>query len=221
MIIYEKLEDIPKGIKKKWYDIFNMQLRKSLRSEFKRIFDKYFKLKHPLIDSKKTKIDVSLPLIGYTYHVDIRLYDRKGNLIFDMNHPDNYLAHPLNVQYMRKNNKWEPYYHSLFLLPEYQNKGIGKKVVIELNKCTKELQNTKTVYYQGVSIGRYMISRIKGSQFKNKIGRWSADHVDINYKNWCYKNDKEYKKLTKPMDYPKEYLISRDAPEFIDYLVPI
>jgi hypothetical protein len=215
-IITEKLEDISSSIKKKWYDIFNMKLRKAFVKEIEEVFNKNFKVNHPIIDNKKTKINVSLPLIGYTYWIEITLYDKKGNEIIDYNHPDNHGKEPLVVQIMKKGNRWSIYYHTLFLKLEYQKKNIGSKIISSLNKCMKILQNTKEVYYQGVNIGRYFISRIKGVRFKN-----SHDQVDKNYKKWCNIEKIDYKRKNKPSEYPKEYLISKIAPEFIDYMVPI
>lgn len=219
--ILESLTDVLTNVEKKWYDVFNIKLRKILQKEIEDVFLKYFMVNHNLIDNSKTKIDVSLPLVGYFYYVNIQLFDRQKKSIIDKYHPSNTMMDDLVIQIGRVQKKWEAYYHTLFLKKEYQNKGIASAIIKSLDYCVKKLVDKKEVYYQATDVGRYMVSRIKNVRFKEKRGKYSEDHVDKQYKKWCELNNIVYKKLNKPNEYPKEYLLSNIAPEFIDYIVPI
>jgi hypothetical protein len=215
----EKLEDIT--TKKKWYDIMNSKLRKLYQSEMKKIFDKYFVVRHPLINNAKTKVEVSLPLIGYNYYVTIYMYDKKGKDIFDYEAEANFMDEPLVIQIQKKGNKWDAYYHTLFLKDIYQGKKLGPAIIKSVDTAIKQLQRTKVAFYQSVDVGRYVWSRVKGVQFKNRSGPHSHQHTEKNYQLWCDKNNNNCKAGRTPSDYPKEYLLSKDAPEFIDYNIPI
>jgi len=221
-IIQEKLEDL-KIPKKKWYDIINMKLKKLYQKEIKRMFENNFKFNHPMIDSRKTKITVTAPLVGYNFWVIIHFYDKAGKDIIDYKHPSNTLNEPYTIQLLReKNGKWTPYYHTLFLKKQYQGKKIGSGIIKATNEVVRKLQNTKFAYYQSTNIGRYAFSRVPGVKFKDERGTCcSHDKVKSRYLEWCRSKNLSCRPGRKPSDYPKEFLLSRKAPEFIDYLVPI
>jgi len=218
MIIKEKLENI-KSSDSKWYDLINLTLRKMYKEEMIKVFEKNFKVNHSLIDNSKTKIYVSLPLIGWNYYIVINLYDKQGKDIIDYNHEGNTFSEPLTIQIKKDGNKWDPYYHTLFLKEKYQNQKLGSEIVKILNKCIKILQNTREIFYQGTDLGRYVISRMPGCKFRE-----SSQFKDIKdgYIAWCKKHNVKCLTIpTQPKDFPKEFLTSTYAPEIIDYNVPI
>jgi len=163
--IFEKLEDI--RVDKKWYDFINLTYRKALKSEIERIFNENFKINHPLINNNLTEIKVTIPYLGYVYYILIELYDKNGKYLLNLEHEGNTFNEPLVIQIKKEKNKqWTLYYHTLFLKDEYQNKGIGKKVIESINLCMKKLQNTKEYWVQATDIGRYFVSRIPECKFK-------------------------------------------------------
>ncbi|MHA1816195.1 MAG: hypothetical protein ACTSX1_09335 [Candidatus Heimdallarchaeaceae archaeon] len=219
-LIQEKLEDI-KIPKRKWFDFFNSETRMIYRNEIKRVFEKHFIVRHSIIDNKKTTISISKPLIGWNYHVTIQLFDKKGKDIIDYNHEGNSFREPLVVQLQKKGKKWNLYYHTLFIKDKYQGKGLGPQILKSVDLSMRQLQKSKLSWYQSSDIGKYVWSKLPGVIFKNRSGTHSHQDVETKYQNWCQSQNKKCKIGRKPSDYPKEYLLSKYAPEFIDYLVPI
>lgn len=218
--IQEKLEDI-KIDKRKWFDIINLELRTLYQKEIKRIFEKHFIIRHPIIDNRKTEISVSRPLLGYVFYIEIKLFDKKGKDIIDYEHEGNTFGQSLVIQLIKKGNKWELYYHTLFLKSEYQGKKLGPTIVKTIDSSMQKLQQTREAWYQASDVGRYVWSRRPKVKFKNRSGLHSHNHVENQYQKWCKLQNKKCKSGRLPSDYPKEYLLSDYSPEFIDYLVPL
>jgi GNAT superfamily N-acetyltransferase len=206
-------------VKRKWWDLLNLKLRRAIRDELQKIYEGLV-FRHPLIDNSKNKVTVSLPLVGYNFFVDVWLYDKKGNLIIDLEHPSNLANDVLEVQYQLIRGKWNVYYHTLFLKHEFQGKGIGKAIGQALNSASRQLQDSKRAHIQATDVGRYAFSRIPGVVFYNKR---TNNAVEQGYLKWLTHQNKPSVPVEHrvPSSYPKEYLLSHDAPEFIDYLVPI
>ena len=216
----EKLEDITID-KKKWYDILNIEMKKLYQKEIKDVFEKYFIVRHPLIDNKKTQISVSFPLLGHVFFISINLYDKKGNDIIDYEHDGNMMGDPFSLQIQKKGTRWILYYHTLFIKDQYQRQHLGSIILKSADIAMRKLQNSKFAWYQSSDVGKYAWSRIPGVKFKNPSGLYSHHHVEKQYQKWCNEYGKKCKKGQKPQDYPKNYLLSKLAPEFINYLVPI
>jgi len=211
----EKIEDIKN--KSKFYDIFNWTYKKEIKKLIEETFEKHFKINHRLIDSKKTYIDVSFPVIGSVYYIEISLFDRKGNNIFDID-PEGFFDKALFLQIYKKKDKWNIYAFKLYLKEEYRNKGIGKEIVKTVKKVINKLSIIKNIEIEAADQGRCVWSRLKGCEFKS-----STDERKLlyKYKNWCEKFNKKFNNPKKPLDYPCEFLNSEYSLTYIWYLVPI
>lgn len=83
-ILREAIEDIKINEKdKKWYDIINKKVKEKYKTEIERIIFKNFKLKHPLIDNKKTTIEVKPSLFRMLFDIQISLFSKEGKTVHD------------------------------------------------------------------------------------------------------------------------------------------
>jgi len=214
----EKLEDIKINEKdRKWYDIINKKVKERYKSEIEKIFAKNFKINHKLIDSKKTIIEVKPSLLRMLFDVQINLFTKKGESIHDKGI---FSDIPLSFHIYKKKNKWNVYFSTFFVKDQYQNQGLSKVVLTEVKKVLRLIQNQREMLVRAVDVGVYAWSRVEGTRFVSE-----SDHKILQklYEDWDRKVNKNLnpKKLKKPKDYPKEFLLSEDyAPIMFPYIIP-
>lgn len=204
--------------KKKWYDLLNMQYKKIVKEEIERIFDKCFTVRHPIVDNSKTQIQVSLPWVGNLWFIELKMKDKKGKDIFNYHHDNNFLGYAFTLTVSKKGNRWHLSHEMLFLKEEYGGKGLGRALIQAANVCFRKLQATKESEFNAVDIGRYAWSKLPGAKFESNKQR---DSVEKKYQRWCKLEKQTCKPGKKPTDYPKDFLFSKSAPEFIKYSIPI
>jgi len=215
----EKLEDI--RVDKKWYDLFNTKLKKALLKETEMVFLKHFRLSHPIIDSRKTSMIFDHQILGVSISVTIVLYDKFGNRI--MYESEDFPGQDQFAVYLKRNKKsgrWSIEYYNLNVKEEYRNKGIERQLMQSVNKCVKILQNERTVTLETMDDERYFISRMPGVRFADG-DPYGIIGVQKAYKYWCRRNKIPYEILTLPSEYPRDFLTSKHAPPFIEYVINI
>ena len=212
----EKLEDIKIDEKdRKWYDIINKRVKDKYKSEIEKIVVKNFKINHPIVDNKKTTITVKYALFRMLFDIQIFLFTKTGENI----HSSLFTPTPLSFHIYKKNDRWNVYFSTLFIKEKFQNQGISKKIMAEMQKILRLIQNQREMEVQAVDVGIYAWSRVKGCKFENE-----DEHkiMQNEYEIWDREvnNNLKTKILKNPSDYPKEFLLSDNSPGIIAYRIP-
>jgi len=203
-ILKEDIEDIK--VNKKWYDVLNVQRHEAYEKAVEAAFKKHFKPKHPLLGPK---MSLKVGGVGFEYLVKFKLYDKKGKSIF---------TQPAYIIILKRAKK--PVLlpgGSIYLRKDLQGKGIGGEIMGGVLKSLKELQSNRSMVVDAHMVGKYTWSRLPGS----KLDKLDKTKVNKSFDSWAEKTGYKGKRPEKASEFPKEFLLSKDAPKFIRYTVPL
>ena len=212
--ILEKTLDT--SVNKRWWDIFNLQLAKKREKIVYDIVRKHIrKFRHPLIDPKRTQIEV-VPSIwaGSMQTISIKMYDKKGTNIFQQ---DDLSYGEASFGVAKTKGKWVNTGGRLYLKPEFQGTGVGTKINQLMIKVFKNL-DLSTLDYETSDMGRYVWAQLPKARFRD-----SKEEAKVRkaFGKWASIYNYNYKSKLKLKQYPKNFLISTYAPEFIWYTLPV